>query len=142
MNYEPFTSGPDWLQQTLQAIAKLFTNLLNEIARMRRQFGASHEAIEETVRSEGMGTREAFTMGWSSLQDDQRLMGRRVDGGLAEILEVVGILPEMKELLQQLMDRIGTLEAGQISMASVLAYHARLDPRDYEQDEDDLAGLD
>jgi hypothetical protein len=109
----------------LEAMSRLIANLLNEIARMRRQFGASHEAIEHTVRSEGIGTREAFTVGWSSVLEGQRIQGLRSDGGIAEILE-------------ELRDIRSTIN----SMASVLAYHTRMDPRDYEPDEDELSEQD
>lgn len=141
MNYEPFSTDPDTFQRQLIVLAKHMAHSNTEQARIRRQFGASHEAIEQTVRSEGMGTREAFTIGWSSVQDGQRVMALRIDGSFAEILELLGLLPQMKEQLHRLEDRIGALETGQDSMASVLAYHARLDPRDYEQDEGDHAGL-
>ncbi len=103
----------------LIAINKLIANLLNELARMRRQFGASHEAIEHTVRSEGIGTREAFTIGWSSVLEGQRIQSLRSDGGMAEILE------EIKDIRSTIN-----------SMASVLAYHTRMDPRDFEREED------
>lgn len=141
MNYEPFSSDPNGNQRWLEALAKHFAHANTEQARLRRQFGASHEAIEQTVRSEGMGTREALAMVVSSLQEDQRMLARRLDGGTAEILEALSVLPEVRDLLQQLNDRLDSLEMGQNSMASVLAYHARIDPRDYEQDEDDPAGL-
>jgi chromosome segregation ATPase len=141
MNYEPFSSDPNGIQRLLKALAKHFAHANTEQARLRRQFGASHEAIEQTVRSEGMGTREALAMVVSSLQEDQRMLARRLDGGTAEILEALKVLPVVRDLLQQLNDRLDSLEMGQNSMASVLAYHARIDPRDYEQDEDDPAGL-
>jgi hypothetical protein len=125
MNYEPLPSESDWPQRMLKSISRLIVNLLNEIARMRRQFGASHEAIEHTVRSEGIGTREAFTIGWSSVLEGQRILGLRSDGGIAEILEE---LRDIRTLIN--------------SMASVLAYHTRMDPRDYEPDEDKLSEQD
>ncbi len=121
----PFSRGDDGGDQALRALIKTLINLANQDERHFRKTMASHEAIEQTVRSEGMGTREALTIGWSSLQDHQRLMGRRMDGGLAEIL-------------QQLEDIKSTMNA----MASVQAYHARFDPRDYEQDEEGVDGLD
>jgi hypothetical protein len=122
MNYEPFNSESDRFQRMLKAMTKLIANLLNEIARMRRQFGVSHESIDHTVRSEGIGTREAFTIGCSSVLEGQRIQGLRSDGGMAEILEE---LRDMRSMIN--------------SMASVLAYHTRMDPRDYEHDEDELA---
>jgi hypothetical protein len=125
MNYEPLPSESDWPQRMLKSISRLIVNLLNEIARMRRQFGASHEAIEHTVRSEGIGTREAFTIGWSSVLEGQRIQGLRSDGGIAEILE------ELRDIRTSIN-----------SMASVLAYHTRMDPRDYEPDEDKLSEQD
>jgi hypothetical protein len=125
MNYEPLPAESDLFQRMLKAMNKLIANLLNELARMRRQFGASHEAIEHTVRSEGIGTREAFTIGWSSVLEGQRIQSIRSDGGMAEILE------EIKDIRSTIN-----------SMASVLAYHSRMDPRDFEREEDELAAED
>ena len=124
MNYEPFSSDPNGNQRWFAALAKHFAHFNTEQARLRRHFGASHEAIDQTVRSEGMGTREALATIVSLLQGDVRMLARRVDGGNAEILQ------EVRELRSQMN-----------SVASVLAYHARIDPRDYEQEDENPANL-
>lgn len=43
---------------------RLLTNLLNELSRIRRQFGASHERIEEVTREEAMKGRQAVAAIW------------------------------------------------------------------------------
>lgn len=52
MNYEP------------NSLNRVFTNLANELSRIRRQFGASHEHIEEVTREEAMKGRQALGAIW------------------------------------------------------------------------------
>lgn len=63
----------------LTALARLLTNLANELARMRNQFGASHEQIEQVVRDEGQRQQQATAAVWSYTDERLDLIEKQLD---------------------------------------------------------------